>query len=151
MKSTILIAVGCILASSALTRAERPLSERWNYIRFNMADDAACEKLIGLLRLSKECGCTHILLSESRMARLCGPQTEEYYRNVKRVLEVAKELDLRIIPMVFHIGYGGRYLYFDGNLMAGLPVKDAPFVVKGGVAEPDPAASSAATRRPAGG
>jgi hypothetical protein len=39
---------------------------------------------------------------------------------------------------VFSIGYSGKYIVRDANLAAGLPVKDVPFIVKDGVAWPDP-------------
>jgi hypothetical protein len=41
---------------------------------------------------------------------------------------------LDLIPAVFSVGYGGGILAHDRNLAEGLPVEDAPFLVKGGEA-----------------
>jgi hypothetical protein len=53
---------------------------------------------------------------------------------------MAADLKLEIIPALFSIGYSGNMLWHDPNLAEALPVKDALFVVKDGVArlEPDP-------------
>ena len=37
---------------------------------------------------------------------------------------------VEIIPNIFSAGYGGSVLAYNRNLAAGIPVKDAPFVVK---------------------
>ncbi|HYA36330.1 MAG TPA: hypothetical protein VEF03_11965, partial [Candidatus Binataceae bacterium] len=44
---------------------------------------------------------------------------------------------IRIIPSVFRIGYSNGMLVHDPNLAEGVPVRDAPFVVRGRCAEPE--------------
>ena len=142
VKTALWTLVALVMMVTATARAADPaMPERWNYIKYNLMGDEGEAKLIEWLTLSKECGCTHILLGESRMARLVEKQPDVYYERAEKVQKAAKDLGLKLIPIVFHVGYGGKYLYFGGNLMAGLPVRSVPFVVKGGTAEPDPASA----------
>ncbi len=64
-----------------------------------------------------------------------------YFANVRRLQAAAKEIGITIVPSIFPIGYSPGYLHLDPNLAAGLPVKDAPFVVHGRSAAPDPAST----------
>ena len=54
--------------------------------------------------------------------------------------EICAEHGVEIISKIFSAGYGGAVLAHNSNLAAGLPVKDALYVVKGGQATlaPDP-------------
>src|SRR5262249_31652328 len=58
------------------------------------------------------------------------------------VKRAAREAGLEIIPAVFPVGYSAGVLAHDPNLAEGLPVKDAPFVVRGRAAVPDAAAAA---------
>ena len=109
--------------------------QRWNYIRPDMGSDGGVDAFVALLQESKAAGCTHILINEGRYLR----QAEDtaYVARVNRVLGAARSLNLTIVPAVYPFGYSGRYLGFDRNLAAGLPVRDMPFVVRGGRAVPD--------------
>jgi hypothetical protein len=60
----------------------------------------------------------------------------EYFDHVKRVRFLADSLGLRIVPTLFAIGRSNSLMALDPNLAEGLPVVDAPFVVKQGVAVP---------------
>jgi len=55
----------------------------------------------------------------------------EYFRRLDAVKQAAEQNHLELIPAVFSIGYGGGVLSHDRNLAEGLPVEDAPFVVRG--------------------
>ena len=78
---------------------------------------------------------------------------DQYFKNVERLKKAAAEHQVEIIPCVFPIGYSDGVLVHDPNLAEGLPVKDAPFVARGGAAGPRPASpsgsSTATSRRPA--
>src|SRR6202030_707987 len=54
-----------------------------------------------------------------------------YSANLARVQKAAEAAKIEIIPTVFPIGYSAGLLAHDPNLAEGVPVKDAPFVVKG--------------------
>ena len=58
-----------------------------------------------------------------------------YFRRLDQIRSVCRENRLELIPAIFSVGYGGAALSHDPNLAEGLPVEDAPFVVKGGEAQ----------------
>ncbi len=64
-----------------------------------------------------------------------------YFRRLAAVRNACEKDKLELIPSVFSIGYGGGILAHDRNLAEGLPVEDAPFVVKNGEARLAPDAS----------
>ncbi len=68
---------------------------------------------------------------------------DHYFANIKRVQKAAAAAQVEIIPTVFPIGYSNGLLAHDPNLAEGLPVKDAPFVVRGKDVVPDPRAKVA--------
>src|SRR6185436_414726 len=85
-------------------------------------------------------GYTHVLLADSKFSRL-SEMDSRYFKNVERTKRIAADLKLAIVPAVFSIGYSNDLLSRNPSLAEGLPVKEAPFVVKDGVAtlEHDPA------------
>jgi len=58
----------------------------------------------------------------------------EFFRRLEAVQRACERDHIELIPAVFSIGYGGGILSHDRNLAEGLPVVDAPIVVKGGEA-----------------
>src|SRR5262249_13933531 len=62
---------------------------------------------------------------------ILGRMPERYFQNVARVQQAAEAAKIEIIPAVFPIGYSAGLLAHDPNLAEGVPVRDAPFVVKG--------------------
>jgi hypothetical protein len=67
-------------------------------------------------------------------------QPPEYFRRLEEVRKACERSGLELIPSVFSVGYGGGILGHNRHLAEGLPVNDAPFVVKNGEAQiaPDP-------------
>lgn len=124
----------------AAATADAATKERWIYIPANYQVDAEAERVLALLKRAKTAGYTHALLADSKFARL-GTVIPRYFTNATHVRDEATRLGIEIIPAVFPIGYSNSLLYHDPNLAEGLPVKDAPFVVRDGTAThvPDPA------------
>ena len=58
----------------------------------------------------------------------------DYLRRLDEVLRVCEQTHLEVIPAVFSVGHGGGLLSQNPNLAEGLPVEDAPFLVRGGEA-----------------
>ncbi|MGE5610609.1 MAG: hypothetical protein ACM359_15270 [Bacillota bacterium] len=137
---TWLVVVVGVCCSGTLARAEGP--ELWLYYSANLQVDEQVTKLEQIWRRAAQAGYTHVLFTDSKMARLGDLQGMEgrYFANVGRVKKLAEELKLQVVPGVFHVGYSGAMLWHDPNLAEGVPVKDSLFVVKGGearlVAEP---------------
>jgi hypothetical protein len=114
--------------------------EKWVYSGVRAGDDAAVTRSIEFMKRARDLGVTHILVSDGSLGRLA-EMPPAYFEGVNKLLAAAKELDIQLVPAVFNIGYSGRYLGKDPNLAAGIPVRDAPFTVKGGVASPDDSAA----------
>jgi hypothetical protein len=123
-------------------QARLDLPDRWVYCPFNLQVDVNARRLESIMRRAAAAGYTGVLLADSKFAKLgdLGGMERVYFRNVERVKTTAAELKLKIVPALFGMGYSGAMLWHDPNLVEALPVRDALFVVRGGVArlEPDP-------------
>ncbi len=108
--------------------------ERWIYIPANFQVDAEANRVDALLTRASAAGFTHALLHDSKFSRLA-TVTAAYRPNNEKISASAKRLGIEIVPAVFPVGYSNDILFHDPNLAEGLPVKDAQFRVKGGIAE----------------
>jgi hypothetical protein len=113
--------------------------ERWLYCSQNLWVDENLTRIEALFARAAKTGYTHVLLSDSKFAKL-GDMDARYFRNIERVKKRAAELHLEIVPALFAVGYSNDLLWQDPNLIEALPVRDALFVVQDGVAtiRPDP-------------
>jgi hypothetical protein len=116
-------------------------AERWVYTMPNLLVDRSVSDLLALIERAGRSGYTGIVIADYKFNTL-HLMPEHYFRNVARVRQAAEAAKLEIIPAVFPIGYSAGLLAHDPNLAEGLPVRDAPFVVRGreAVLVPDPAA-----------
>jgi hypothetical protein len=126
------------MPSSARASASVKYSQLWTNASGSCITAEDTEKLLALLKQAKAAGCTHIVLSEGGCGRI-DEQKPEYFENVKKVLEFARQNDLTLAMGTISIGYSGTYFHYDVNLAAGNPVKEVPYIVKGKTAKPDPA------------
>jgi hypothetical protein len=94
---------------------------------------ANIDKLKEIWERASKAGYTKVVLKDSRFNRL-SLQSPEYFQNVKRVKKIAKALNLEIIPVVFPIGYSNDLLCDHPDLAECLPVRNAPYIVKSGIA-----------------
>src|SRR6266446_6742954 len=119
--------------------ARAGVMERWVYCAQNLWVDKNIDDLEGLLRRAAKAGYTHVLLTDSKFAKL-GDMDARYFRNIERVKKIAAELKLEIVPALFSICYSNDLLWHDPNLIEAMPVRDALFVVEHGSArlKPDP-------------
>ncbi len=62
-------------------------------------------------------------------------KSPEYFKRLDQIKKVCEDNNLELIPSFFSIGYGGGALAHNRNLAEGLPVENAPFVVKDGVGQ----------------
>lgn len=107
--------------------------ERWVYLPANYLVDAEADRVIGLLERAKSAGYDHALLADSKFSRL-GTLPDRYFTNLARVKKTASKLGIDLVPAVFPVGYSNDMLFHDPNLAEGLPVKEARFVVRNGIA-----------------
>jgi len=114
------------------------LPEKWVFSDVNFLNDKEVDSFLAVMKTAKEAGANCMNLKDPQFAfmEMC---PKSYHDNVARVKKAADELGLKIVPTIFPFGYSGGYIVQDMNLAAGLPVRNALFVVKNGVATPDPA------------
>ena len=114
--------------------------ELWLYYPTNLSVDKNIDQLDEIWTRAAKAGYTHVLLADSKFNRL-GDLPKHYFESAERAKQVARRLNLTIVPAVFPVGYSNDLLFNDPNLAEGLPVKDSLFVVQGGEARlvPDPA------------
>lgn len=125
-----------LLAIGDAVAGETRTLERWLYCSQNLWVDSTVDGLEALFRRAAKAEYTHVLLSDSKFAKL-GDMDARYFRNVDRLKRLAGELGLEIVPALFSIGYSNDLLWHDPNLAEALPVRGAVFVVAGGAARPE--------------
>lgn len=110
--------------------------EKWVYVATNLQVDENVGKLEQLMERAAKAGYTHLLLADSKLARLgtLGDIYPRYARNTEVIKAASARLKIEIVPAIFHIGYSNAMLFHDPNLVEGMPVKELELVVKDGVA-----------------
>lgn len=130
--SLLLLALAAAASITSL-RAE-PILQKWFYYSTNLLVDENIPPLESVWQRASAAGYTHVLLADSKFSRL--PEMgREYFANIEEVKGIAATNNLTVIPAVFPIGYSNDLLSQDPNLAEGLPVRDALFVVNGGVGQ----------------
>jgi hypothetical protein len=131
------VCIAILRAGSPTILAASP--ELWLYCSRNLWVDKNIDDLESLFSRAAKAGYTHVLLTDSKFAKL-DDMDARYFRNVERVKKLAAGLRLEIIPALFPIGYSNDLLWHDPNLIEALPVRAALFVVENGAArlQPDP-------------
>jgi hypothetical protein len=117
----------------AAAGATAPPRELWLYHATNLADDAEVRRLETIWRRAAAAGYSHVLLADPKFARL-GDMDASYFERAERVKRLAGQLGLVVVPGVFPVGRSSSMLAHDPDLAEGFPVRDAPFVVRGGIA-----------------
>jgi hypothetical protein len=136
MRNTLLFAL--IIAVTSLTTVSARAQEKkelWLYYPTNLLVKENIDKLDATWTKAAKLGYTHVLLADSKFSRL-GDMDQRYFDHVTRVKQIAKDHHLTIVPAVFPVGYSNDLLFADPNLAEGLPVRDQPFLVRGGRAVP---------------
>jgi len=111
---------------------------RWVYVSRGLARDQDVEDIRAIVRTASAHGLNGMVLAAG-LDRL-DLQSAAYFDRLRQVKNFCQESAIEIIPIIFSVGYGSSVISHNRNLAAGLPVKDALFVVTGGVARlaPDP-------------
>jgi len=125
----VILILTMIFGTSRYTRADPP--QLWLYYSTNLLVDANIDQLQRVWRQAAADGYTHILFSDSKLARLddLGSIENHYFQNLQRTRQIATQLGLQIVPSLFQIGYSNDILFNNPSLAEGLPVRDVSFVV----------------------
>jgi len=114
------------------------VKEKFLFYQDSLDTSAGVDKFISTAEAAKKVGYTHILLDDVYL-QLAPFMPQSYLDNTARARKAAADIGIVVVPNIFNVGYSWRVLYYDSNLAEGIPVRDARFVVKSGVATPDPA------------
>ena len=108
----------------------------WFYQALSLTDDAAYARVAPLWRRAAAAGYSAVVLADARFARLPA-QGPAYFARAAELRALAAALHLEIVPGVALVGRGnGALLAMDPNLAEALPVREALFEVRGGIAMP---------------
>jgi hypothetical protein len=132
------MAVVLLVGAFALA-AEKPkleIKHIWFYCHPNLAVDKSLADTIALMQRAAQAGYTGIVLVENKMQRW-SQVTPQYLENMKKFRQACRDNKLDCVAAVTPLGYANDLLSNDPNLAEGMPVVDAPFVVKGGKLVPD--------------
>lgn len=107
--------------------------ERWVYVSANFLLPSEVDRVEQLMKECRPLGYSHLLITDSKFCRL-KEMDKRYFQNISRIAATAKQLDLKLVPAVFPVGYSNSLLSQDVNMAEGLPVRDALFEIHGKVA-----------------
>lgn len=123
----------CCLPAVCPADTAQPLSRRWLYLQINLQVKENVPKAQELLRRAAKAGYNGVVLADYKL-NVLDRVPEYYFEHAREFKQTADELNLEIIPTVAPIGYSDGLLAHDPNLAEGIPVLDAPLVVRDGVA-----------------
>ena len=140
MSSRITIAVLSLVMLCASNSPEKKVyPNRWVRIGTNLRDDQELEHVRKIIQTAADHGLNGIALSAGLDQLDLKPP--DFMRRLQEVRKLCAERKVQIIPSFMSAGYGGAVLSHDKNMAAGLPVRDALFIVKEGearlMADPD--------------
>ena len=101
------------------------------YVSSKLDNDGEVGKVCSVVRSAAGAGFNGMVFSSPGLERL-GVEFSDYAKRLKEVAGVCKENNIEIIPMVFSLNSDDSTVFYDKNLVEGLPVKDAPFIVWNG-------------------
>ena len=131
MKKLTLLA--CLSLLLVQLRAAPPYPDRFVWVfGWGLGTDSDVEEISRVLDTAGQHGLNGAVVSFG-LDTLC-KQSPDYFHRLDEVKQACERNHLDLIPAVFSVGYGGGILSHDRNLAEGLPVEDAPFLVKGGEA-----------------
>lgn len=104
--------------------------ERWVYVSANFLLPAEVNRVEQLMKECRPPGYTHLLITDSKFCRL-KELDKRYFQNIARIAATAKQLDLKLVPAVFPVGYSNSLLSQNVNMAEGLPVRNALFQIHG--------------------
>lgn len=109
---------------------------RWVFVSRSLRSDQDVTDIERIVRTASGHGLNGMVLSAGldRLDR----QPPDYFERLGKVNAMCRQSGIEIIPNIFSVGYGGSVLAHNRHLAAGIPVRDAPFIVNGGQARPAP-------------
>ena len=123
----------------------RPVTDRWVHLRNDLTTDAKLAFSEDVIRRAAKSGYTGVLWDAAVGAEGFDHDAWDAVRRARlaKAKRLCDDLGLEIVPLVWSVGRAHSILHYDPNLGETTPVRDVPYVVKGGkavfVPEPAPA------------
>lgn len=136
-----ILGLALLPATKSQAQAGKPYEWRWFYAQYNLQVEKSADEVIALIDRAAKSGYNGMVLADYKF-NILERLPAHYFKHFAKVKKAAEAANIEIIPTVCSIGYSSGILAHDANLAEGMPVKDAPAVVKGGqaVLVADPAA-----------
>ena len=130
--------VALALCGASCAQQGKVYPDRFVYVSRGLHSDSDVRDIENIVKTAAAHGLNGMVLAAG-LDRL-DLQPPDYFKRLEQVKAICQRYNVELIPMIFSVGYGGSILAHDRNLAAGLPVKDALFVVRKGEARlvPDP-------------
>ena len=103
--------------------------DRWVFVSRGLGRDSDVENISEIVKTASQHGLNGMVLSAGLDA--LSLRSTDQLRRLQEIKKICDEHKFEIVPLIFSAGYGGSVLSHNPNLAAGLPVKDALFVVDG--------------------
>ncbi len=126
----------CFAMSTALAGDDLPSTpwqKRWVYLPGNLYVDANIPELDAILQRARRADYNGVLFEDYKTLTWWDlDQASRWQANARRLRQTASALKLELVVGVFPFGRANALLSHDANLASGVPVVDAPCVVRGG-------------------
>jgi hypothetical protein len=133
---TLVFLFSFILALAAPLRGADGLADRFVFIfGWNLEKESDVPEIVRVLEAAGQHGCNGAVLSAGLDS--LSQKSPDFFRRLEQVRQACERNHLELIPSFFSIGYGGGFLAQNPNLAEGVPVEDAPFVVRNGQGQLD--------------
>ena len=113
--------------------ADEKLEQRWLYLQTNLQVAENVPTTEALLRRAAKAGYNGLVLADYKL-NILDRVPEHYFKHAAQIKRLCDELQIELIPTVAPMGYSDGLLAHNPNLAEGMPVKDALFTVRDGVA-----------------
>jgi hypothetical protein len=127
-----------ILAVGGLTRGApagaEEVSRRWVYLQLNLQVAENVAKAREIMRRAAAAGYNGVVLADYKL-NVLDRVPGFYFDNARQFQKDAREFGLEIIPAVAPIGYSDGLLAHAPDLAEGIPVREARFVARDGIAQ----------------
>lgn len=121
----------CLLVSFSVAAHAASYPDRFVWIfGWNLTKDSDAAEITEVLETAARHGINGAMVSFG-LDSLC-KKKPDYFRRLEAIKQAAARNKIELIPAGFGVGYAGGPLAHDRNLAEGLPVENAPFIVKGG-------------------
>ena len=105
--------------------------QRWFHVMIDLSSDESLARYLGIIERAAKAGYNGMVVHDPKLARF-EVQDEHFFANMRKFRQAARDNKIGFIACVMAIGYAGKELATEPNLLEGMPVRNATFVVKDG-------------------